>query len=85
MTEQIKEIADRCRRMETRLTKFLEQQGFDTRVKRPEWSKGTVEVPSDSCSIKDILSVVPDNWDRDKEIIVIHKGKEVMALYLPDK
>lgn len=81
----LKEIADRCRRMETRLTKFLEVQGFDTKVKKPEWLDGTIEIPSMSCSVKDILSVIPEGWDHDREIFVTHKGMDVLSFFPPMK
>lgn len=85
MSEQLKEIADRCRRMETRLTKFLESQGFETKVKKPEWQAGSVEVPSTACAIKDIVAAVPADWDTEDEIIVTHKGDEIMSIYLPSR
>lgn len=83
MTDQIKEIADRCRRMETRLTKFLEIQGFDTKTQKPVWKHGVIDIPSMLCGVSDILAVVPSDWNRDDELIVIHKGEEVMCLFLP--
>lgn len=83
MTDQIKEIADRCRRMETRLTKFLEDQGFETKVKKPDWKFGEIHIPSESCAIKDILAVVPPDWDHDDEIIVYHKGQEICSVFKP--
>lgn len=81
---QLKEITDRCRRMETRLTKFLEAQGFDTQVRRPVFlTSGEIQIPSISCSITECLSVVPPDWDAEKEIFVTHKGEAVMSLFMP--
>lgn len=82
--EQIKEVVDRCRRIETRVTKFMEAQGFDTKVRRPEWhDDGSIVVPSLACSIRDCLAAVPPWWDKDTEINVIHQDKIVMQFY-PD-
>lgn len=79
---QLSEIMDRCRRIETRLTKYLEQQGFDTRVRRPEWDDGDIIVPSLTVSVQDCVSVVPNNWDLAEPIQVVHKGRTLMTLYL---
>lgn len=79
----IKEIADRCRRIETRLTKFLESQGLETKVIRPAWEAGCVHITSLSCAIKDILDLIPADWDHDEEIIVYYRGQEVASLYKP--
>lgn len=81
--DETKEVLDRMRRMETRITKYLESQGFDTGVKRPTWEGGKVSIPSLSCSIKEALSVVPTDWDKDDEITIVHKGDEVAHIYLP--
>lgn len=80
----LKEISDRCRRIETRLTKFLEGQGFETKAQKPEWkTAGEIHIPSMSCSVKDILAVIPDSWDCEDEIIVYHKDEELMSVYKP--
>lgn len=80
--DSIREIVDRCRRIETRVTKFLESQGFDTKVRRPEWrDTGVIVIPSLACSIRDCIVVVPANWDNDQPIDVMHQGAVVMQFY----
>lgn len=81
---ELREIKDRCRRMETRLTKFLESQGFETKVKRPTWLRGVVAIPSLECSVKDILAAIPDDWPEEDGVIVAHHGVEVFDLYKPE-
>ncbi len=83
--EAIKEIQDRCRRMETRLTRFLEAQGFETGTMKPSWHGGVIKIPSPACSLKDMLAVVPDDWSADDEITVTHKGEEVMGFFIPER
>ena len=79
----MQEVVDRCRRMETRLTRFLESQGFDTQTRRPEWrDDGVILVPSLGASLKDIQSVIPPNWNKQKEIEVYHKDTFVMAIFV---
>lgn len=78
----MQEVVDRCRRMETRLTRFLEAQGFDTQTRKPEWRNGVIIVPSLGASLKDIHSVIPHEWNRQKEIEVYHKDVFVMAIFI---
>ncbi len=82
---EMQEVVDRCRRMETRLTRFLETQGFDTQVKRAEWraQDGVVVVPSPSTSLKEILMMVPYEWDSSVPIRVEHKGETMAVFYVP--
>lgn len=82
---EVREIVDRTRRIETRLTRFLESQGFDTQVQKPVWRNGQIDIPTAACSIHDCLEVVPKDWKSDQEIEVYHKGEFVMAFFLtPD-
>lgn len=76
--EIIKETLDRTRRIETRITKWMEQQGFDTGVQRPIWHKGTIIIPSLSVSLKECLEVVPIEWD--SVIEVVHQDKVVISI-----
>lgn len=77
------EVVDRCRRMETRLTKYLEAQGFDTGASRPVWRDGTIITPSIDCSMRQLLAVVPATWPREEEIFVSVRGALVASIYLP--
>jgi hypothetical protein len=82
LQQDIKEIKDRLRRTETRVTKWLESQGFETGVQRPQWQNGLIEVPSSACSFKDCLAVIPDNWPHTDEIEIRVKDEFLMAVYL---
>ena len=70
--EQIKEIYDRVRRVETRLTSFFGFMGFETNAKKPIWTvvneRGTIIVPTDMVALKEILATVPEYWDREVEV-----------------
>jgi hypothetical protein len=81
--EVAKETLDRARRIETRLTKFMEHQGFDTKVGRPVWNEGVVELPSKSSSVTDMLSVVPPGWPADVPIQVRHKEHFLFTVCRP--
>lgn len=64
-----KEVADRLRRIETRLTKYLEAQGFDTQAQKARWNprEQAVEIPSRAIALKEILDCIP----------ITHIGQEV--------
>ena len=57
------EMLDRMRRIETRLTKYMKAQGFDTHPARPVFDRGDVTIPSRDCTLREIMSVVPEDWD----------------------
>lgn len=77
----LNELIDRSRRTETRLTKYLESIGFDTRVQRPYWNGHSVIVPTPAVPICDILAVVPPDYASDEPIPVRCKGQFVMEFY----
>lgn len=79
----LSELRDRMRRVETRLTKFMEAQGFDTGTKRSRWDRGVVHVPSAQTGLKDILETIPPGWDTSEPVIVTHEGIELAWVYLP--
>lgn len=85
MTDQLTEIQDRLRRVETRLTKFMEWSGFDSQVRKPRWSSGTIVVPSLGATLKDCLEVVPADWSNSSAIFVVHKEQTVLEFFLPDR
>ena len=84
-TPSMKEVVDRCRRMETRLTRFLETQGFDTQVKRAEWraQDSTVIVPSLSTPLREVMAMIPREWSASNAIRVEHKGVHVAWVFVP--
>lgn len=81
-TTQLHEIRDRTRRIETRLTKYLESVGFDTQTQRPYVDDcGHIVIPSLHCSLKDILAVLPD--DGNDFVEVVHQGEHVAMIAPP--
>lgn len=58
--EKLSDIHLRMRRLETRMTRYLDSVGFDTGVQRARWTaNGTIDVPTPSTSIKEALSLIP--------------------------
>lgn len=53
------EVADRLRRIETRLVKLFEHLGFDTQRKLPEMTERGMELASMETSISDIANTLP--------------------------
>jgi hypothetical protein len=74
----LRELRDRMRRVETRMTAYLVQQGFDTQVHKPEWKAGVIELGSLFTPIKDIIAAIPENWEAD--VFIEHKGEELMCI-----
>lgn len=79
------EMLDRTRRIETRLTRYLEQNGFETGVQRPSWNpRGIIEIPTRACSVHDMMAVIPKEWNPEDEITVRIHGEFVMVIYLTE-
>lgn len=75
------EALDRLRRIETRLTKYLETQGVETVIRRPLWDgDGIIRVPSPGTSLSEILSVIPTSWPDEANVAVLCKGKYLCSL-----
>ena len=78
-----REATDRLRRLETKITRLCEHFDIDTGARVPNWRDGVIVVHSPMTSIKDLLSVVPEDWDREQEIVVEHKHEEMMSFFAP--
>jgi hypothetical protein len=89
----IAEVRDRTRRIETRLTKWLESIGFETHAQKPLWfgpddqvavSDAFVELPSLYVSIKDILESIPPGYiETIEDVCIVHAGRIVAVLTAP--
>ena len=60
--DMLLEVHARTRRIETRMTRYMEQQGFDAEGRKPTWrvASHSVEVPSTEAKLSDILAAVPN-------------------------
>lgn len=77
----LNELIDRSRRTETRLTKYLESIGFDTRVQRPYWNGHSVIIPTLNVPLGDIIAQLPQDFPMDEPVQVRCKGQFVMEFY----
>lgn len=74
----IKDTHIRVRRLETRLTSYMEAKGFSTQLKKPVWSdEGEIILPNLASSLKMILAVIPEGHKED--IVVKCDGKEIIV------
>ena len=80
MADMTKEILDRVRRVEIRLTRLMEAQNVETGIVRPVWEDGTIRLPSRMASVMDCLRVVPDDWPSDKDIYLMFKDQVVATV-----
>jgi hypothetical protein len=79
-----KETLDRVRRFETRFTRFLARQKFDTQTDVPVYKDGVLQIPSTDVSIKEMLAVIPRSTPGWRDIEVLHKGEFVCWVSFDD-
>jgi G:T-mismatch repair DNA endonuclease (very short patch repair protein) len=78
-----KDIRDRLTRIETRLTKFMYAQGFDTQGTRARWQgDGVIQIPSIDVTLRECIATVPKGYT--DSILVKIEDDEVMEFFLPD-
>jgi hypothetical protein len=85
--DRIGEIQDRVRRIETRLTAWMEKSGFDTQVQKGKLimcyhGRTGLEVPSLDVRLKDILETIAESRfaSAEDEVPIFHKGERVGAI-----
>lgn len=78
-----REVRDRVRRIETRLTKIGRHMGVDVGGGQPEWydTLGRVVIPTPNCNVGDIVKVIPAER-RDKEIEVYVGSEYLLTLFV---
>jgi hypothetical protein len=84
MEHDVLEIKDRLRRVETRLTNYLEAQGHNTGAVKPEWvGQGrAIHLPSLKSNLRDILKVIPEGLAFRGDITIVCKGIRVGVIYI---
>jgi len=82
---QLKEVVDRTRRIETRLTKFMVAQGFETGARKPVWSEGdhSIVVPNASTSLADCIEAFPAELGNLDAAAVVHEGRLIGYVMRP--
>jgi hypothetical protein len=85
MSDKLNEIADRCRRIETRLTKYMEAQGFDAQTRKPKFKDGAMYIPSLDASLRDVLAALPPDWLHGNPVELVHKDDHVMWITTTNK
>lgn len=75
-----KEVRDRVRRIETRLTKLLRHLGLDEQGSMPYWNESVecIEVPSISVALKDVVAAIPPH---DQAHVAV-RHKNVLICYI---
>ena len=91
VADVLTEIQQRLRRVETRLTRYMEAQGFETQVQKPRFesrgTRGVIYVGTPNVTTKELVACVPPDWHADDEIDVINiNGNElIFTFYVPEK
>ena len=84
VTPMLNELVDRSRRIETRLTKYLESIGFDTKVQRAYWNGHSVIIPTPNTPLSEVLAQVPQDYPDDEPIPVRCRGQFIMEFFRTD-
>ena len=79
MDKEIREIRDRMRRTETGVTKLAVHFGVDDTANKPEFSNGTLSLPSPHCSVKSCVDAIPRGYDGTVRLVV---GDDEVAFLL---
>lgn len=80
--DPIKELMDRTRRIEIRLTRLMEALDVDSGVFRPLWDDGVIRLASPLASVKDCLAIIPTDWPKSKAVTVVLKEQNIATLTL---
>lgn len=83
LREMLQEVLDRSRRIETRVTRYITAQGFETGARKPICVNDTIEIPSLATSMVDCVAAIPDAWDRGEAVNVTYRGRLVGAVLKP--
>lgn len=79
--EPLSEILSRTRRIETRLTAFIESQGVQTKGQKPEYLHGRLQIPTPNCSIKECLDAIPA--EARNQTVHVYVGSEHVTSIVP--
>lgn len=84
---QVDELVVRMRRLETRITNFLQLHGH-VLMQPPQWyDGGVVLIHDDATPIGEIMRVIPPDWDEDRKITLrrgMGPGGFIAELYLSE-
>lgn len=64
LLNEVREIRDRVRRIETRVTITGRHVGADVGGGRPEWRDGRIYASTANTSLNELMKVVPEGWDK---------------------
>jgi hypothetical protein len=87
-SDQLKEIVERVRRIETRTTIIGQHLGADVGGGTPRWTlnrdgSGRITVPTANCSLGQLMKVIPHNWEHGAHVYV--NSDFLFALTIPPR
>lgn len=69
-----KEVLDRLRRIETKLTTFIVNQGGDPQSEPSKWEDGVLYIPSRKISIEDMWNAIPEEYWLEHDTAAVYIG-----------
>jgi hypothetical protein len=82
---KLEEILARSKRIETRLTRYLEAQGMDTGILRPFWQDGKIITPSPAVTLENVAQIVPRSWPigQPVDVVLADTGEILCQITVP--
>lgn len=84
VSAQLDRIESRMRRVETRLTKYIEAQGVDTGARKPHMEHGDMIAPGYFCTLADLFDNVPREVQTRGEAVEVMVGDRRVAIIYPE-
>lgn len=80
----MQEMKDRLRRIETRLTNYMESRGHNTGAIKPMWvaQGNAIHIAGLGCSFGDMLKVIPEGLAFRGDITIVCKGIRIGVMYI---
>ena len=80
----MQEMRDRMRRMETRLTRWLQMQGLDLEQRSPQIARGRLTIYSPHTSLREISAMLAKDH-AGQSVPVVYRGETIVILTVPDE
>ena len=78
----LQEMRDRLRRMETRMTRWLQMQGLDLEQRPPQIARDRLMVYSPHTSLREISELIARDH-MGKTVPIIYRGETILTVTVP--
>ena len=78
----LQEMRDRLRRMETRMTRWLQMQGLDLEQRPPQIARDRLMVYSPHTSLREISELLARDY-MGKTVPIVYRGETILTVMVP--